>query len=228
MNALNVGTPPSTRCGRSATGSSCVDEITALSPTSTAESPDVAASHSARPVRSDRAAAGDEPVPGLLNDRNVVVPPNAAATESLKNRSGSSSLATRVCVCTSTTPGSTNSPAASTTSRALSASPPRSGSTAVIRPPSTATSARDDPATVTTVPPRTSRSVMARPQPSSTISMSWAPSHRQRRPTSRSRSSQPSSGRTVAKWLPASWPTFDDVVHAPYGKKISHSLIPPG
>ena len=23
-------------------------------------------------------------------------------------------------------------------------------------------------------------------------------------------------------------PTFDDVVHAPYGKKISHSLMPPG
>ena len=32
----------------------------------------------------------------------------------------------------------------------------------------------------------------------------------------------------MAKWLAASWPTFDDVVHAPYGKKISHSLMPPG
>ena len=81
-------------------------------------------------MRSDRAAAGDDPVPGLLNERNVVVPPNAAATESAKNRSGSSSLATRVCVWTSITPGSTSSPVASTTSRAVAASPPRSGSTA--------------------------------------------------------------------------------------------------
>jgi hypothetical protein len=32
----------------------------------------------------------------------------------------------------------------------------------------------------------------------------------------------------VAKWFAASWPTFDDVVHEPYGKKISHSLMPPG
>ena len=28
--------------------------------------------------------------------------------------------------------------------------------------------------------------------------------------------------------MAASWPTFDEVVQAPYGKKISHSLIPPG
>ncbi len=60
------------------------------------------------------------------------------------------------------------------------------------------------------------------------ISMVWAPSQRPRRPTSRRRSSQSSSGRIVAKWLAASWPTFELVVHAPYGKKISHSLIPPG
>ena len=45
------------------------------------------------------------------------MPPNAAATESWKNRSGSASLATRVCVWTSMTPGSTSSPVASTTSR---------------------------------------------------------------------------------------------------------------
>ncbi len=160
MNALNVGTPPSTRCGRSATGSSWDADTTALSPTSTAESFDVAASHSRSPVRSERAAAGDDPVPGLLNERNVVVPPNAAATESWKNRSGSASDATRVWVWTSTTPGSTSRPVASTTSPAPAARPPRSGSTAVIRPPSTATSARDEPAAVTTVPPRTSRSVI--------------------------------------------------------------------
>ena len=35
-------------------------------------------------------------------------------------------------------------------------------------------------------------------------------------------------GTIVAKWLAASWPTFDAVVQPPYGKKISHSLIPPG
>ena len=36
----------------------------------------------ASPITDDRSAAGVEPVPGLSNDRNVVVPPNAAATES--------------------------------------------------------------------------------------------------------------------------------------------------
>ena len=77
---------------------------------SIAESPSVAARHSRTPVSSDRSAAGDEPVPGLLNDRNVVVPPNAAATESWKNRSGSASVATRVCVWTSTTPGKHQQP----------------------------------------------------------------------------------------------------------------------
>src|SRR5438128_2282580 len=38
-----------------------------------AESDSVAERHSRRPVRSDRAAAAEEPVPGLLNDKNVVV-----------------------------------------------------------------------------------------------------------------------------------------------------------
>ena len=61
-------------------------------------------------------------------------------------------------VWTSTTPGSTRSPGASTTSRAVDAGPDRSGSIAVIRPPSTATSATREPAAVTTVPPRTTRS----------------------------------------------------------------------
>ena len=39
---------------------------------------------------------------------------------------------------------------------------------------------------------------------------------------------KPSSGTIEAKWLAASCPTFEDVVQAPYGKKISHSLMPPG
>ena len=51
-------------------------------------SPSVAARHSRMPVSSDRSAAGDDPVPGLLNDRNVVVPPNAAATESTEEAIG--------------------------------------------------------------------------------------------------------------------------------------------
>jgi hypothetical protein len=38
----------------------------------------------------------------------------------------------------------------------------------------------------------------------SRIEMSWAPSQRQRRPISRRRSAQPSSGSTLAKWLAAS------------------------
>ena len=111
------------------------------------------------PVRIDRCAAGDDPVPGLLNARNVVVPPNAAATESWKNRSGSASDATRVWVWTSIAPGRMSSPDASITSSAPAAGPERSGSIASMTPPRTATSARRDPDAVTTVPPRTTRSV---------------------------------------------------------------------
>jgi hypothetical protein len=158
MNALKVGTPASTSSGISSTASPCEAEITGLNPTSTAASELVAASHSRSPTRRDRAAASDEPVPGLLKARNVVVPPNAAATESWKNRSGSASLATLAWVWTSTTPGSTSSPVASTTSGAAATARPRSGSTATISPPSTATSARLDPSAVTTVPPRITRS----------------------------------------------------------------------
>ena len=51
-------------------------------------------------------------------------------------------------------------------------------------------------------------------QPTSSIRIAWAPSHSARRPISRRRSCQPSSGTIDAKWLAASWPTFDDVVHA--------------
>ena len=57
------------------------------------------------------------PVPGLLKASIVVVPPNAAATVSLKNRSGSSSDAIRVWVWTSMTPGRTSIPLASMTTR---------------------------------------------------------------------------------------------------------------
>ena len=140
----------------------------------------MAARHSRTPVSSERSAAGDDPVPGLLNDRNVVVPPNAAATESWKNRSGSASEATRVWVWTSTTPGSTSSPVASTTSSAPAARPPRSGSMAVIRPPSIAISATREPPAVTTVPPRTTRSVTPAVMPSMGIKQRLCP----RRPKS--------------------------------------------
>ena len=53
------------------------------------------------------------------------------------------------------------------------------------------------------------------PQATSRIVIGCAPSQRQRRPTSRSRSCQPWSGSIVAKWLAASWPTFEDVAQAP-------------
>ena len=160
MNAFEVATPASIVAGNSAIGSSAWPLTARLSPMSIALSPSVAARHSRTPVNSDRSAAGDDPVPGLLNDRNVVVPPNAAATESRKNRSGCSSVATRVWVWTSTAPGSTSIPVASITSSAAVAGPARSGSMATIRPPSTATSARREPEAVTTVPPRMTRSVI--------------------------------------------------------------------
>ncbi len=100
--------PASIVAGSSVSGSSAWPLTARLSPTSMALSPSVAARHSRMPVSSERSAAGDDPVPGLLNERNVVVPPNAAATESWKKRSGSASEATRVWVWTSTTPGSTS------------------------------------------------------------------------------------------------------------------------
>ena len=36
------------------------------------------------------------------------------------------------------------------------------------------------------------------------------------------------SPTTEAKWFAANCPTFEAVVHPPYGKKTSHSLMPPG
>ena len=82
-----------------------------------------------------------------------------------------------------------------------------------------------DPVAVTTVPPRTTRSATVS---APLISISWAPSQRQRRPTSRSRSSQPSSGMTVAKWFAASWPTLDEVAHEPYREEDLALADPPG
>ncbi len=158
MNAFEVATPASIVAGSSASGSSQWPLTARLSPMSMALSPSVAARHSRTPVSNERSAAGDDPVPGLLKDRNVVVPPNAAATESWKNRSGSASVATRVCVWTSTAPGRTSSPVASIVSRAFARRPPRSGSTASIRPPRIAMSARRDPSARTTVPPVMRRS----------------------------------------------------------------------
>ena len=163
MNAFDVATPASMVAGSSAIGSSAWPLTARLSPMSIALSPSVAVRHSRTPVRNDRSAAGDDPVPGLLNERKVVVPPNAAATESWKKRSGWSSVATRVWVWTSTAPGRTSSPVASTTSAAAAAGPDRSGSMAAIRPSAIATSARRDPLAVTTVPPRMTRSVTTPP-----------------------------------------------------------------
>ena len=186
---------------------------------STADSPSVAARHSRSPGEQRPPAAGAEPVPGLLKARNVVVPPNAAATESWKNRSGSASLATRVWVWTSMTPGSTSRPVASTTSRR------RRG-----RRPATAASIADDPAALD----RRRRRDDAMPAAVTTVAAAddeVRPPTRQLRPrrsrspgrpprgsAARPRAAAPASrrrGRRVAKWLAASWPTFDDVVHAP-------------
>ena len=88
---MNVATPSSTAAATSASGASCCAVMTADRPKSTALSPAVAARHSAIPARSVRWAASLMPVPGLSKARKVVVPPNAAATESVKKRSGSSS-----------------------------------------------------------------------------------------------------------------------------------------
>ena len=240
MNAFEVATPASIVAGSSAIGSSAWPLTARLRPMSIALSPSVAARHSRIPVSSDRSAAGDDPVPGLLNDRNVVVPPNAAATESWKNRSGlgvARDAGVRVDV---DHPGSTSSPVASTTSSAPARSPERSGSTTTIRPLSTARSARLEPVAATTVLPRTRAPSRRDDRPAAGIAAGHAitpprgsrsparpptgnagPSRAVGRPSRRRRS-------TVAKWLAASWPTFDAVVHPPYGKKISHSLMPPG
>ena len=56
------------------------------------------------------------------------------------------------------------------------------------------------------------------------ISISCAPSHSTRRPISASCSCPLTS---VAKWLPASGPTRELKLQAPYGNRISHSLMSP-
>ena len=82
MKAFALGTPASTIAGSSASGSSIPPRIAGLSAKSTALSAAVTCRNSSIPARIERWAAADEPVPGLLNARNVVVPPNAAASES--------------------------------------------------------------------------------------------------------------------------------------------------
>ncbi len=82
MKAFAVGTPASTIAGSSASGSSIPPRIAGLSAKSTALSDAVTRRNSSIPVRIERCAADEDPVPGLLNARNVVVPPKAAASES--------------------------------------------------------------------------------------------------------------------------------------------------
>ena len=143
MNAFAVGTPASTIAGSSATGSSIPPRIAGLSAKSTAASDDVTRRNSSMPARIERWAARDEPVPGLLNARNVVVPPNAAATESWKKRSGSSSLATRVWVWTSMQPGQDEQAArVDDLARPRPPGPTGPARPPSIEPPRTATSAR--------------------------------------------------------------------------------------
>ena len=97
------------------------------------------------------------PVPGLLKARNVVVPPSAAATLSGRSGRAPRRVGRRVCVCTSTQPGSTSRPRASST--CASEWPLlRSGPTSLIRPSVIATSALNERSAVTTVPPVTTRS----------------------------------------------------------------------
>ena len=88
--------------------------------------------------------------------------------------------------------------------------PARSGSTASMTPPRTATSASREPRRRDDRPAADDEVGHS----TSVIRIAWAPSQRQRRPTSRRRSSQPSSGTTEANTLAASWPTFDAVVAA--------------
>ena len=124
-----------------------------LSPKSTAASDAVTRRNSLHPGQIERSAAGDDPVPGLLKARNVVVPPNAAATESWKKRSGSPSEATRRVGMYIDRARQDEQTVASTTSPAPAASRSDPTRPSSIAPPRTATSARRDPAAVTTVPP---------------------------------------------------------------------------
>ena len=88
MNALAVGTPASTIAGSSASGSSIPPSTVGLSAKSTALSAAVTRRNSSIPARIERWAAGDDPVPGLLKARKVVVPPNAAAERVLEEPVG--------------------------------------------------------------------------------------------------------------------------------------------
>ena len=100
MNALAVGTPAAISSGSSAIGSSCWPLITARQAEvdrRLALRPGAELAHAGQ--RASAAPSALMPVPGLLNARNVVVPPNAAATVSWKNRSRFAPRSAAGCGC---------------------------------------------------------------------------------------------------------------------------------
>ena len=161
------------------------------------------------------------------------MPPNAAATESWKNRSGSASVATRVWVWTSTMPGSTRSPVASTTSRASAGRQVRLDGRDQTALDGDIRAARavggDDGAAAHDEVGHGVAIAQAERITSDLDDLDLLGALPEAAPADLAQAVLPAvvghdRGEVVRRELA----DLRRVVHAPYGKKISHSLMPPG
>ena len=122
-------------------------------------SPSVAARHSRTPVSSERSAAGDDPVPGLLNDEERGRAAERRGDRVLEEPVGLRVRGDpRVGVDVDRAGEDQHPGRVDRLARVRRAGRSRSASTASIRPPRIATSARRDPSARTTVPPVMRRS----------------------------------------------------------------------
>ena len=195
--------PASISSGSSATGSSCWPVMTALSPKSTADSPAVRARNSSQAgERRARAVLGDAGARVVEGQEPWSCRRTRPPRVSWQNRSGCSAVRQPQVGVDVDDAGQDEQPGGVDGSRSPSAS--RSGPMALDPPVGDGDVGSATRSAVTTVPPGMtdrSRGPGSRQSASSVISMSWAPSHRTRRPISTS-CSWPLV--TVAKWLPAS------------------------
>ena len=222
MNALKVGTPASISAGSSPIGSSCWPLTTAHSPKSIGDSPSVRERNSSSPRSSERAPASLMPGSGVVEGQDRRGAAARGGRGVLPKPIGMLGVGQPKVGVHVDDAGEHEHAAGLHDAGAVRRQTRSDGlDPAVAHGHVTGLRAARRSR-------RCRRGSRGRPaQAPSLISISWAPSHSTRRPTSRNRSSQPSSGISVAKWLPASGPTRELKLQAPYGKRISHSLISP-
>ena len=222
MNALKVGTPASIRAGSSPIGSSCWPLTTAHSPKSIGDSPVRPRPELVQPAQQRARARVADARAGVVEGQDRRRAAACGGLVSCRNRSGCSASGSRRWVCTSMTPGSTSMPPASMTGRRPRPDPVRRARSGRRARPRRRRASRWRSRRCR----RGSRGRSRHRQAPSLISISWAPSQSTRRPISAQPVLSP-LGMSVAKWLPASGPTRELKLQAPYGKRISHSLISP-